>query len=458
MLAVQGECASTIACSASFGRVTSHPQSYRVGRPKGGLHELQFIRADALGVCDPLRGAAILPRRSTGDPLGALLKASRQTQERRPRALRPPAAAVWRWWSLRISLSACAAIAALLTAELAVRVIHPIPFAPEQNMVFEADPDTGYRIKPGGSGRHANGVETVASSQGLRNREVRPKGPQDYRVLVLGDSFTVGSSVEQQSAYPQVLERVLGRETTRPVEVINAGVGGWDPFQYAQYFAREGFRFEPDLVLVGFFVGNDTYSKALSVDRLPTSVAGRRISREAASRWSVLLEVKLYEYSHLARAMRPTLPASPPRRSCDDFTEAFLRVQARRLANHLRASPERVAAAKANVDQILRIRDHAAERGVPVVVALLPDETQVNQALQSRLLSNRDASRFDFSMPQALLSDLMARAGLPVVDLLAGFRADSRCLYDNTTHWNSEGHVLAAELIGAHLAFWLPKS
>ncbi len=359
---------------------------------------------------------------------------------------------------MRFGLSACAVVAALLTAELTVRVLHPIPFAAEQNMVFEADPDTGYRIQPNGRGRHANGVETVASSQGLRNREVGPKGPRDFRVLVLGDSFTVGSSVEQESAYPQVLERVLARETTRPVEVINAGVGGWDPFQYAQYFAREGFRFEPDLVLVGFFVGNDTYSTALSVDRLPTSVAGRRISRNAASRWSVQLELKLYEVSHLARAMRPTLPASPPRRSCDDFTEAFLSVEGARLANHFRASPERVAAAKANIDQILRIRDRAAERGVPVVVALLPDEVQVNPALQSRLLPSRDASLFDFSMPQAVLFDLATGAGLPVVDLLAGFRADSRCLYNNTTHWNSEGHALAAELIGTHLASWLPKS
>jgi hypothetical protein len=50
----------------------------------------------------------------------------------------------------------------------------------------------------------------------------------------------------------------------------------------AQHFAREGFRFEPDLVLVGFFVGNDTYGSALSVRSLPTSVGGRRISREAA--------------------------------------------------------------------------------------------------------------------------------------------------------------------------------
>lgn len=357
-----------------------------------------------------------------------------------------------------VAVPLIAIVLALLAAELGLRLLHPIPYSLEQNMVFEADPDTGYRLKPGGVGRFADGARGAANSRGLRNREVGPKPPGTFRILVLGDSFTVGASVEQDEAYPQVLERVLARRTRRPIEVVNAGVGGWDPFQYAQYFAREGFSFEPDLVLVGFFVGNDTYSTLLSVPVLPTAVQGRRVTRQAAQRSTVDLEVLLQLHSHLARALRdPHFPPFHPRSSCDDFAAGLLAIQRARLANHLRRSAEQDAAALPNVEQIVRIQRLARLRHVPVVVALLPDENQVNPALRARILAGEDPSRYDFSMPQTMLSALFGERRVPVIDLLPAFLADPRCpLYMNNTHWNPAGHVLAAETIAPALRRWIP--
>ena len=106
----------------------------------------------------------------------------------------------------------------------------------------------------------------------------------------------------------------------------------------------------------------------------------------------------------------------------------------------------------ANVAEIVRLRDLAAPRGIPVVVALLPDETQVNPVLRARLLANDDAGAYDFSMPQSLLGELFERRGVRVIDLLPAFLADQRCLYNNTTHWNAEGHALAARILAAALA------
>jgi lysophospholipase L1-like esterase len=350
-----------------------------------------------------------------------------------------------------------AIVAALLVAELGLRILHPIPYSLEQNMVFEADPDTGYRLKPGGVGTFADGARGAANSRGLRNREVGPKPPGTFRILVLGDSFTVGASVEQDEAYPQVLERILARRTPRPIEVVNTGVGGWDPFQYAQYFAREGLAFEPDLVLVGFFVGNDTYSTLLSVPVLPTAVHGRRVGREAAQRATIDLEVLLEVHSHLARALRGRHFAQfHPRSSCDDFTAGHIAIQRGRLSNHLRRSADQEAAARPNVEQIFRIQQLASLRHVPVVVALLPDENQINPALRARILVGEDPSRYDFSMPQTMLSALFSERGIPVIDLLPAFIADPRCpLYMNNTHWNPAGHVLAAETIAPTLLRWI---
>src|SRR4029453_8146836 len=70
-------------------------------------------------------------------------------------------------------------------------------------------------------------------------------------IVVLGDSFTQGYGVEEHEAYPRVLEGLLDG-----VEVINLGVGGSCPLDYAANFEEVGRAYEPDLVLVGL-MAND---------------------------------------------------------------------------------------------------------------------------------------------------------------------------------------------------------
>lgn len=351
-----------------------------------------------------------------------------------------------------------AAVVALLGVESALRVFRPVPYAPEHNMVFDPDPDTGYRLRPGGVAVFGNGAHALANRQGYRNRDVDPKRPGTFRILAVGDSFTEGAGVEMDEAWPQVAERLLSRRAPRPVEVVNTGVGGWDPFQYAQFFESRGLGLDPDLVVVGFFVGNDTYSRFLTVDSLWTAVGGRRVTREAARRPSIRLAVFLQEYSQLARALRGRPPGFAPRRTCEDVSEWLLAAEADRLENHLTRSPEREARARPNVGQVVRIRSAAARRGIPVVVAIFPEEMQVRAALRARLLAGRDASAYDFDMPQSMLREMFGAEGVPVVDLLPAFRSDPRCLYMNDTHWNRAGQAVAAHALAEALLPQIPPA
>ena len=84
---------------------------------------------------------------------------------------------------------------------------------------------------------------------------------------------------------------------------------------------------------------------------------------------------------------------------------------------------------------------------VPVVVALVPDENQVNQTLQKRILQANEISEYDFKMPQSMLVEMFREIGIPTIDVLPAVLADHRCLYMNDTHWTPEGHELAASVI-----------
>ena len=154
-----------------------------------------------------------------------------------------------------IPLLSC--VIAVLLVEAALALFYPIPFSLEKNMYFEPDPYTGFRNKPLSRGYYPNGIEANANSRGHRDAEVAvPKPEGVFRILAIGDSFTVGANVEAAEAYPEVIERLLNERGVN-VEVVNAGTGGWSPFQYAQYYEHYGQEFEPDLILVGFFVGKN---------------------------------------------------------------------------------------------------------------------------------------------------------------------------------------------------------
>ncbi len=82
------------------------------------------------------------------------------------------------------------------------------------------------------------------------------------RVLALGDSFTWGLRIgSSDSVWPAVLERHLTRDSGGAAEVINMGQRGWTTANEAELLRRLGWQFDPDLVLVQYYV-NDAYPSA----------------------------------------------------------------------------------------------------------------------------------------------------------------------------------------------------
>lgn len=90
------------------------------------------------------------------------------------------------------------------------------------------------------------------SSQRLRDREFEiPKPVGTTRIMLLGDSVVYGVGVARDQTLSRQLETRL--RTTHPgVEVMNAGVHGWSPYNQRQYFATDGRALEPDVVVCVF--------------------------------------------------------------------------------------------------------------------------------------------------------------------------------------------------------------
>jgi len=90
------------------------------------------------------------------------------------------------------------------------------------------------------------------NSKGLRDDEyLYEKGPHK-RVIILGDSFTAGR-VASKNTFPEVLETLLRSYDDR-FQVINAGNDGWGTDNEYLFYENEGYKYEPDLVILAFFL------------------------------------------------------------------------------------------------------------------------------------------------------------------------------------------------------------
>ncbi|MCH7873328.1 MAG: hypothetical protein IID33_16655 [Planctomycetes bacterium] len=159
--------------------------------------------------------------------------------------------------------------ASLLICEVVVRVFH---LAPVFDVLYQAkfqiseNPVLRYEMRPG-----SRDDDVVISSAGLRDREFATPKPRDvYRIVVIGDSVTFGFRLEQQQAFPKMVEALLNRHSpagSPTYEVLNLGVNGYNTTQAVEALRVRGLRFEPDLIIYAYVL-NDPQGYSLEAEAL----------------------------------------------------------------------------------------------------------------------------------------------------------------------------------------------
>ena len=337
-------------------------------------------------------------------------------------------------------------LASIFLLEILLRVLAIFPWGTAD---FMSDPQTGFRQRPG----VAIAGQTT-NSRGFNAPEPAAAKTQ-RRIGVVGDSFVF-------AAVPRGLDWVsrMGAAARReaPVEVLNLGVLAAGPENYLGLLEKDGRELQLDAAVVVVFVGNDI-SQADSHFRTRIFFgAPRAVLRSPfflrpgidylysikmlRGGWRLLREAALY-------------PAEPG----GTFSrQIFLEVERDRLEICRREPTEKTARGYAGIedffDALLRFR---RERGIPVAVAIAPDQFQVDRELQQALIPPAEAADFDLERPQRLLAAGLAKRGIPFVDLLPRLRnlAAERQLYlERDSHWNADGNRLAATFLLDALRSW----
>ena len=214
-----------------------------------------------------------------------------------------------------------------------------------------------------------------------------------FRVLALGDSFTWGDAVAQSdSLWPALLEaEVQNQLPGRDVEVINMGQRGSTTANEAELLRRVGWQFQPDLVLIQWFL-NDALPSGPNFQHrrgawlVPSYPLLASPLRTGAIRQSALFFLLQQQYDRLRAPARPYS----------------------RLYREGAIGWEETKAAWAE------IADSARARGVPVVVIIFPSFTTGSWSPETH----------PYGPIHRLVSHAVQAAHLEVFDLTPVFAAE----------------------------------
>ncbi len=275
---------------------------------------------------------------------------------------------------------------------------------------FAPHETAGYIHTPGYEGRavRRGAFDTPVSINrfGLRQSNLDAQLEYPTRVLLLGDSFTLGLGVSEDEAFAGLIQKRLNRTG---VGIINGAQTGYGVTQ-ASLLGRELIeRFEPDIVVSVLFPYNDveadynerhervevTHGFRLpknrlfadtAIDRLRTSSFGWMIAERELTRWRA--QATLADFNRTARK-NPSLVMQPSLAALDSLGEQ--------------------------------------NESITFAAVIIPPDHR--------------GSPFDRRFTRALRKN-----GVPVLNLeKTGFGASD--FFDGDGHWNAVGHGKAAQAI-----------
>ena len=347
----------------------------------------------------------------------------------------------------------------LICVEILMIVLEPYLF----KGLYEYDPDLGFRVRA----YYPVGQGTITNRFGFNDHDYPlQKTPGIYRILVVGDSF--GWVGGQEGNYTAMLERQLDNHYGyHRIDIINTGYPMTQTAEQLVMLKKYGLQYHPDLVILGFFVGNDFIDgnpnrKRIVVNDLYIDIDKRRehiiLGYPIVFQSRLLLYVK-QKYKIFAE-LRKGAATEPRQRLSQEqrgpfAEETFLDLERAEL-EFFNISSSRKGRFQKNINYILQsITEMDAllkSRNIKFMVAIYPDVFQIDKTLL-RVIVERfrlHMEDYDLDLAQNILKSFLQSNGISYIDFTDRFRSESRekDLYlSSDPHWNHSGNQLAADIL-----------
>ena len=381
----------------------------------------------------------------------------------------------WRSIGARLLLVSCGLLIGGLIAEstlMLLGVSYPLFYAP--------DVYAGSRLRPGFEGWYQKEGRAYiqVNRWGFRDREHSlAKPPGTLRIAVLGDSFAEALQVPLEQTFWSVLERQLSTAkagSALDVEVLNFGVSGYGTGQQLRVLRQYVWQFQPDVVLLAFFAGNDVRNNSKQLE----SDLARPFFRLDSAQDALVLDDSFLTHPTFVKSRSDSVRLKVTLINHSRLLQLAVEWRNRQQASSARqpASLESGLDAACFVEptdgewrQAWNITDRligkmnaeAVQRGALFMVTTVTSAIQVHVDPNVRKAFAGKLGVPDLEYPERHIQALGRRKGFDVIALSEPMRqyAERQQIFLHgfsntelgTGHWNAAGHRLAGQLIAADI-------
>jgi lysophospholipase L1-like esterase len=344
---------------------------------------------------------------------------------------------------VRITLVGLAVFICAIGIELAVQQVNPQEAegwgerpSLEPHAVF------GWRLKPNQTTRlrwESYDYYVIANELGFPGPAYPEHKTSDtIRILTFGDAFTSAEGVNTEQAWSRLLEKNLAsRLPSHKIEVMNFAITGYGPNQYTAVAETFVPKYQPDLIIIGFFA-NDYTDVSMSNDDFHSGIGFGLPSGHGWYTTIRLLHTRIL-LAHELQRLANTIRSKP---DLGKYSGAAM-LQQQQLDYEI-TGRQKVA------DRLKQIKTIADKVGAQMMIAMIPMPVQVCGPDEITYYPSgfdlTDPAQFDLDKPQRLTQKIAGNLELEYFDLRSPLQAMEECPYQpRNLHWTAAGHQAVAD-------------
>jgi hypothetical protein len=356
----------------------------------------------------------------------------------------------------------------------------------KQQEPYEFYPSRHHRLKPNFRYRHKD-IEYdylwENNTLGMRDRERSiTKDSNTFRILFLGDSMVQGYGVPLEQSMVYLLEKNLNQnsKSRQKIEILNGGTFGYSPFLESLYLQELIPSIKPDLVMVGFFVGNDVgddyfYTQQGKFD------SGNKVTFTTLNwPWDYRNQVLKKELENPTPQAQELMDHSPPKLSSKvlsslkslllksqlvrsivnvqkstqkreqqrialkqqkDISKKYqddIRVNLSMIAYPTSRRQQRLKYWDISLSYLKKMHELCKQKQIPMILVVIPE---------------LEPETVNFTEPYEILDGFGKTEKIPIIQLLPEMKQipPERLTYELDGHWNLTGNELATKIIQREL-------
>lgn len=326
-------------------------------------------------------------------------------------------------------------------------------FFPQKLYTFQFDDKLIYKLTPNVDTVHYYKAEFNAkfttNSKGIVGEEeyLYEKENEKYRIIMLGDSFIEARQVENNEKASWLLENNL-RKKRFNVDVINMGVSGYGTDQEVYYLISEGLKYNPNLVILNIFVGNDISETAKDdVYKLENDSLVKNKVKIATYRkvWA-----SIRRHSHVAsffseNFLKPLIfKKTKNKEGLKEIPIRFLN----NLDNSSDSNYEKNALEKVGL-LIKKMKNTLELNNIKLLVVIIPEKEQLSNEIFQAHYNITDLSTINIIKYQSMLINILNAEKIECIDLLPilSNEQNNTFYFEEDSHFNIKGNKKLAETI-----------